>query len=243
MFRIFLKIKFPATRQIHYFNTISYNCFMTGKNTRASLWVIGFLLVLALIITPVVADTMTREDGVNRDGNDFASLFPGNAGYNGTPESCSENCLNQPACNAATFVPRDQSCWLKTIVPSATSQISMISFLRVKSTPSSPGSVAPASPDNTGGIAVGSTPVGANVYLDGEFKGLTPLNMKDIPAGTHNLLVTLKGYDDQQQAVTVTAGTVKPVTVDFGGKKTPGFEGILAVLGCLCILMIGKARQ
>jgi hypothetical protein len=53
---------------------------MTGKNKRVSLLVISFLFVLALIIAPVVADTMTREDGVNRDGNDFASLFPGNAG-------------------------------------------------------------------------------------------------------------------------------------------------------------------
>jgi hypothetical protein len=96
---------------------------------------IGIVVVLVLIITPVAADTMIREDATNRLGEDYTSIGLGTAGYDGTAESCSENCLKQPSCNAATFVEWDQSCWLKEIVPPATSESGMTSFVRQKSTP------------------------------------------------------------------------------------------------------------
>lgn len=92
----------------------------------------GIVQVLALITAPVSADAMIREDNTNHDGNDYTALFPGTAGYNGTPESCMENCLNQPACNAATFAARDQSCWLKENVPVATQRGGATSFIRQK---------------------------------------------------------------------------------------------------------------
>jgi hypothetical protein len=105
---------------------------MTGNKRGFILPAAGLLLVLALLIAPAVADTMIREENTDHDGNDYTSLFPGTAGYNGTAESCMENCLNQPACNAATFAARDQSCWLKEKVPVATQRSGMTSFIRQK---------------------------------------------------------------------------------------------------------------
>jgi len=96
---------------------------------------VGIVLVLALIVAPVAADTMIQEDTTNRLGEDYTSLGLGTAGYDGTAESCSANCLSQPSCNAATFVEWDQSCWLKEIVPPATSESGMTSFVRQKTTP------------------------------------------------------------------------------------------------------------
>jgi hypothetical protein len=105
---------------------------MTGSGKRFIPLAIGFVLALALIIAPVAADKMIREDTTNRLGEDYTSLGLGSAGYDGTADSCSENCLNQPACNAATFVEWDQSCWLKEIVPPATPESGMTSFVREK---------------------------------------------------------------------------------------------------------------
>jgi hypothetical protein len=105
---------------------------MTGKQTRLAGIAVVVLLVLAFIIVPVAADRMTREEGTDHDGNDYNTLFPGSPGYEGTPDSCSAACLNDPACNAATYLPRDQSCWLKQTVPAATARPGVTSFVKVR---------------------------------------------------------------------------------------------------------------
>ena len=109
---------------------------MTGSGKGFAPTAIGFVLVLALIIAPVAADKMIREDAINRLGEDYTSLGLGSVGYDGTAESCSDNCLNQPSCNAATFVEWDQSCWLKEIVPPADPESGMTSFVREKTSTS-----------------------------------------------------------------------------------------------------------
>jgi len=216
---------------------------MTRDRLFSAGWGCIAIILVAFIIAPATADTMTREDGIDRDGNDYSTLFAGDPGYDGTPESCGTACLNQPACNAATYAAHDNSCWLKSIVPVATKRSGVISFVKVASgQTTAPGTAEKSVTGGTGGISVTSNPLGANVYLDGEFKGVSPLNLNDLQPGTHNLLVTLKGYNDRQQSVTVTAGAVQPVTVDFG-TKTPGFAGILAIIAFCGLLALRKTRE
>jgi hypothetical protein len=96
----------------------------------------------------------------------------------------------------------------------------------------------------TGGIAITSAPQGANVYLEGTYKGVTPLTLQDVPAGTHALLITMKGYDDQQRSITVTAGSVQPLSVEFsGGKKTPGLIALTGILALACLLVIRRVSK
>jgi len=124
-----------STKSVYFYNIFSIIVFMRGKRKGFFDLIIGIVLVLVLIIVPVAADTMIREDATNRLGEDYTSLGLGTAGYDGTAESCSENCLNQPSCNAATFVASDQTCWLKEIVPPATAESGLTSFVRQKETP------------------------------------------------------------------------------------------------------------
>jgi len=126
---------------------------MTGK-----LFATGILLMLALLIAPVAADTMIREENTDHDGYDYKSLFSGDPGYNGTPESCMENCLNQPECNAATFASRDNSCWFKKDIPVATQRTGATSFLRQKEGASGP---VTASATQAGAAAPTGTPAPA----------------------------------------------------------------------------------
>jgi hypothetical protein len=153
---------------------------MAGKKNNLVMLACGFMLVVTLIIGPVSADTMTWEDATNRLGNDYDSLVPGSPGYDGTAESCRDYCLNQSECKAATWVEMDQSCWLKEIVPPATTEDGLTSFVRVTSAPT----VSPP---------------------------VTPL---------------------------ATAPVTLPPT-----QRSPGFELVCSLLGCLIVLMKRRSMQ
>lgn len=106
----------------------------------------SLLLVLVLLIAPVAADRMVQEDGTDHDGNDYQTLFPGSSMYNGTAPGCAEACLNDAVCNACTFNPRDQSCWLKEVVPAASARPGITSYVKVRgdeqATPAAPAAKA-----------------------------------------------------------------------------------------------------
>ena len=68
-----------------------------------------------------------------------------------------------------------------------------------------------------GSVMITSDPWGATVYLDGEPKGPAPLTLTNVPAGKHNLIVTMLGYMDSNSTITVTAD--KSTTVKKSLKK------------------------
>jgi TonB family protein len=78
--------------------------------------------------------------------------------------------------------------------------------LRAQTTPSStvpppPPSVAPA----RGALHVESTPPGAAVAINGENKGVTPLDVPELPFAVYEVRVDLKGYQPQTQSVALTS--------------------------------------
>jgi len=77
-----------------------------------------------------------------------------------------------------------------------------------------------------GFIAISSTPSGANAYLDGTFGGTTPATLSTAP-GSHTLLVTLSGYEDSSQVVTVISGSTATVSVTMS--PAGGGAGTLTV--------------
>lgn len=85
---------------------------------------------------------------------------------------------------------------------------------------------APTSVPADGSIFVSSFPSRANIYLDNEYKGLTPYTMKNVENGRHTVLVRLTGYQDwitnvvisgdseslSARLVSITPTTATPVT-------------------------------
>lgn len=67
-------------------------------------------------------------------------------------------------------------------------------------------------PVQYGSISIHSSPAGAMVSRDGIQEGITPITLYSVPAGSHTILVHLKGYPDYQAAVTVENG--KTVSLD-----------------------------
>lgn len=71
--------------------------------------------------------------------------------------------------------------------------------------------VAPPGSGTTGTLQVSSTPPGARVLVDGRERGLTPLSLDDLPAGTHVVVV-----ESPQGTVerTVTVAPDRPAMLD-----------------------------
>ncbi len=67
-----------------------------------------------------------------------------------------------------------------------------------------------SSPGN-GALSVSSTPAGANIFVDNNFLGITPLTLKDIPAGSHVVMIRLAGYQDYEITTTVNTGATSTV--------------------------------
>jgi PKD repeat protein len=81
---------------------------------------------------------------------------------------------------------------------------------------------AAETPALSGIIVINSQPAGAMVSLDAAQQGITPITLYRIPAGSHTVLVHLKGYPDNRTAVVVEPERTITIGVDFlqAGKTT-----------------------
>ncbi|MBU0648916.1 PEGA domain-containing protein [Patescibacteria group bacterium] len=62
-------------------------------------------------------------------------------------------------------------------------------------------------------LSVTSLPEGATVFLDGEAKGVTQTMIENLIPNSYDLLVTLEGYADHEETVTVVADNVTDIEV------------------------------
>jgi hypothetical protein len=67
----------------------------------------------------------------------------------------------------------------------------------------------------TGSVRVLSTPEGADVRIDGELVGKTPVSRDQIPSGDHVIEFRLKGYFDHKETMKVDGGREKVFSVDL----------------------------
>jgi len=72
-------------------------------------------------------------------------------------------------------------------------------------TPSFASSLDPALVVPVGRLLVRSTPPGAQVMLDGESRGTTPLAVAELPYGDYTLSVSLEGFESREQLLTVSS--------------------------------------
>ncbi|NYT05876.1 MAG: PEGA domain-containing protein, partial [Methanomicrobiales archaeon] len=57
----------------------------------------------------------------------------------------------------------------------------------------------------TGTLKLSSTPEGAMVYIDGAWKGTTPV-LLDVTEGTHRIELRMDGYEDWSHTAVIGAG-------------------------------------
>ena len=75
----------------------------------------------------------------------------------------------------------------------------------------------------TGSLDITSTPAGleVQVILDGNFRGVTPLVLANLSAGSHLLQLRSPGYAERVELVTVHAGQRMQITADYPPIPTP----------------------
>ncbi|MDV4342888.1 PEGA domain-containing protein [Methanoculleus sp. YWC-01] len=97
----------------------------------------------------------------------------------------------------------------------------------------------PGQSTSTGSISVTSSPSGAEVYIDNAYKGITPLTVDGVAAGTHAVRVALAGYGDWSTSVQVGAGSTASASASLSPVPTQApHAGVapFAVVGALGIL-------
>jgi hypothetical protein len=69
-----------------------------------------------------------------------------------------------------------------------------------------PGAQSSAEPA-TGSLAISSTPPGSEIYLDGAYRGITPLTIPDVQIGSHTLEVRNPEYTSWSTSIEIQAGS------------------------------------
>ena len=88
-------------------------------------------------------------------------------------------------------------------------------------------SLSPQPQRNTGDVAITSNPGGAQVIVDGSYRGLTPVTVTLYP-GNHNVLLQKSGYNDWTNTVYVNANSYQTVSATLVSGSLPGWVTIQA---------------
>lgn len=75
-----------------------------------------------------------------------------------------------------------------------------------------------------GSISVASVPPGAEVLINGESKGSTPMTISELAPGTYRVICHLSGYNDIERNVTVNAGATTPLNCTLVSAGEPSIN-------------------
>lgn len=90
-----------------------------------------------------------------------------------------------------------------------------------------------------GGLSVSSSPSGANVFLDNNFIGLSPLTLNEVSVGSHIVTFRLEGYQDNTATTQVNAGATSTVSVALLATQPTPKSGSVPLVVCGALAIIG----
>jgi hypothetical protein len=93
--------------------------------------------------------------------------------------------------------------------------------------------LSPVYQPTTGDIMVSSVPDGAEIYLDGNYQGLTfqgnPYDITGVAPGTHTVGLLKAGYQDYSTSVGVIAGGIATVSAALTAGSSPSATGSMTI--------------
>jgi PKD repeat protein len=95
-----------------------------------------------------------------------------------------------------------------------------------------------ATKEITGSLAVITDPSGAEIYIDGNFKGVSPVTIQGLSAGIHTVQLTLKDYSDNSSTITVTAGQTQKYTAGLQKVYKPSSADLLLAGGAMVLIAL-----
>ncbi len=170
-----------------------------------------------------------------------AAVFVNN-NYKGTTSSSAALYVTQltPGSYTVSLTMPDYQTYTET----AGVQAGIIYDIHANMVPVAPG----PSPDTTGQINVGSSPTGANIYLDNAYRGITPLTLVNIPQGSHTIVMKTNGYQDWSSPVNVAAGSYAQISGTLSSVQQPtkspvALITIVSAIGiCCAAVILGRKR-
>jgi hypothetical protein len=100
--------------------------------------------------------------------------------------------------------------------------------------------LVPSGTGQGGTLSVSSSPTGADVYMDNQYKGITPVTLSNLPAGTHTVKISLAGYNDYVSNVQIADGQTTQVSAALGAvpTSTPTQSGPLPIAAVLSVSLV-----
>jgi PKD repeat protein len=95
-----------------------------------------------------------------------------------------------------------------------------------------------ATKEITGSLAVITDPPGADVFIDGNFNGVSPVTIQGLSAGMHTVLLTLEDYSDNSTTITVTAGQTRKYTAELQKVYKPSSSDLLLAGGAMVLIAL-----
>lgn len=94
-------------------------------------------------------------------------------------------------------------------------------------------------PSGNGSMQINSQPSGADVYLDNQYRGFTPLTLPQVPAGNHTVMIRLTGYNGYDQTITVVPMQDILISASLSTQVIPTKSGPLPVSLVVALITIG----
>jgi hypothetical protein len=103
-------------------------------------------------------------------------------------------------------------------------------------------------PSSSGNLQITSQPGAAEIIIDNQYRGITPLTLSSFPAGNHTLIIRLNGYQDYQQMLTIIPGqdllvsaSLAPVVIIEPTRS--GTIPVFLIFGCVIgVIILKKIR-
>jgi len=95
-----------------------------------------------------------------------------------------------------------------------------------------------------GYVTITSSPSGAYIYMDGAYKGKTPMTISGIAPATHTIELDLSGYYDWKTTVSINPGSNTPISATLSPlPDTPGYIHVASSPSGASIYLDGSYRN
>jgi hypothetical protein len=91
---------------------------------------------------------------------------------------------------------------------------------------------------DTGSLAVITDPMGAEIFIEGVFKGVSPVTVPELSPGNHTVLLTLKDFEDAAATISITAGQTQKYTMVMKKVYKPSTIDLLLAAGAFVMIAV-----
>jgi PKD repeat protein len=93
-----------------------------------------------------------------------------------------------------------------------------------------------AKKENTGSLAVITKPPGAEISVDGVFKGVSPVTIAGLAPTMHTVVVSLEGYSNATMNISLTPGQTQKYTLDLEKNYALSSTDLLLAAGAIVMI-------